>query len=152
MVVDDPIETAERLALAKAQSVAERHLECLVIGGDTVVALGSRQFAKPESPADGVAMLRALSGREHRVISAIALVWPGGEKVFFDVAKVTFRDLSDDEIEAYVATGEPMDKAGGYGIQGKAANFVARLEGDIETVIGLPIKKLELALSRLASA
>lgn len=149
LVVADPVETAERLALAKALAVARRNPATLVIGGDTVVALGGRQFSKPGNARDGVEMLMTLSGKQHRVISAVALVWPGGQHVFSDVAGVTFRALTTLEVEAYVATGEPMDKAGGYAIQGGAASFVVGLEGEIETVIGLPLSKLDSAMKRL---
>ena len=150
LVVADPVETAELLALAKALAVAKRNPQTLVIGGDTVVALGSRQFSKPGSRAEGVEMLMTLSSRQHRVISAAALVWPGGQVVISDIAEVSFRTLSVEEAEAYVATGEPMDKAGGYAIQGGAASFVARLDGEIETVVGMPLSRLGDALAKLA--
>ena len=148
-VVADPVESAERLALAKARAVAGRNPQSLVIGGDTVVALGTVQFSKPLTEVEAVEMLLTLSGSEHCVISAVALVWPGGEHVFSDVAKVRFRSLTCSEVKAYVATGEPMDKAGGYAIQGGAASFVTELDGEIETVIGLPVAKLAAALDEL---
>jgi septum formation protein len=147
LAVADPKETAERLALAKALVVAARRPQALVIGGDTVVALGGRQFGKPSSHAEAAGMLSALSSRQHLVISGVALIWPAGQFVFSDVARVSFRALTQYEIEEYVATGEPMDKAGAYAIQGGAAGFVAGLEGDIETVIGLPLSKLAELLS-----
>ncbi len=149
-VVPDPVETAERLATAKALAVAARHLDKLVIGGDTVVALGSKQFAKPRSVDESIEMLMALSGREHRVISAVALVWPGGRRVFSEVARVRFRTITLEEAEVYAATGEPMDKAGGYAIQGGAADFVDSLNGELDTVIGLPTKRLRQELEALS--
>ena len=138
-LVADPVKTAERLALAKALAVAVRNPQSVVIGGDTVVELGGRQFSKPRNTRDGIEMLMTLSGKQHRVISAVALVWPEGRHVFSDIAKVSFRELSAEEVATYVATGEPMDKAGGYAIQGGASSFVVGLVGEIETVIGLPV-------------
>ena len=149
-VVPDPVVTAERLALAKALAVSERQPGKLVIGGDTVVELEGRQFAKPVSLDDAVDMLLALSGHAHRVISAVALVWPGGSRVFSETARVRFRVISRAEARAYVETGEPMDKAGGYAIQGGAAPFVTSLEGEMETVIGLPVTRLAAELRALA--
>jgi septum formation protein len=148
----DPWETARRLADAKAEVVASRHHEALVIAGDTVVALSVNgaweQLAKPVDVADARAMLARLSGREHAVITAMALRWPGGRDTFVETARVRFRALAADEIEAYVATGEPMDKAGAYAIQGGAAAFAEVVEGEISTVIGLPIEELLQRLSR----
>lgn len=145
----DPVATAEQLALKKSLAIFERDQTSLVIGGDTVVALGDAQFAKPTDAVDAIRMLEALSAQAHRVISGVAVVWPGGQKVFSDVATVIFRRLTAAEIEAYVATGEPMDKAGGYAIQGGAARFVERLDGDIDTVIGLPVSRLRAVLEAL---
>jgi len=149
LVTPDPVETAERIALAKAVAVSARNPQKLVIGGDTVVVLGDEQFGKPGSHSEAVHMLMTLSSRQHRVISAVALVWPDGRHVFSDTANVTFRALSLEEVNAYVVSGEPMDKAGGYAIQGGAAGFVSRLEGEIDTVIGLPVAMLAAALADL---
>ncbi|MCO5297757.1 MAG: Maf family protein [Fimbriimonadaceae bacterium] len=148
----DPWETARCLADAKAEVVASRHTEALVIAGDTVVALEEggawEQLAKPADVADARAMLARLSGREHVVITAVALRWPGGRDTFVETSRVRFRALAADEIEAYTATGEPMDKAGAYAIQGGAAAFAEVVEGEISTVIGLPIEELLQRLSR----
>lgn len=142
----NPVATAEALALAKARWVATRHPEAVVIGGDTVVALGresgSRQLTKPRDIEDARAILRTLSGRSHVVITGMALVGRGKEHTFHEISTVTFRPLSDAEIDAYVATGEPMDKAGAYASQGGAAAFIERLEGDLDNVIGLPVARL----------
>ena len=143
LTVPDPFETAERLAEAKARAVARLRPEALVIGGDTVVALGETQLAKPKDEADARRMLRALSGRRHVVATGVSLVSPQGVETFHDRTWVVFRDLTDDEIAAYVATGEPMDKAGAYAIQGGAAGFVASREGSESNVIGLPLELLE---------
>jgi septum formation protein len=151
LTVDDPWQTAVRLAEAKARQVFGRRSEALVIGGDTVVALPEdggrhRQLAKPASPAEAAEMLRALSGRTHRVITGVALVSASGSRTFAETTLVTFRELSEEEIARYVATGEPMDKAGGYAVQGAAADFVERLEGSETNVIGLPTERLGEAL------
>ena len=148
-MVADPVETAELLALAKALAVAKRNPQTLVIGGDTVVALGSRQFSKPRSQTEGVEMLMMLSSQQHRVISAVALVWPGGQAVLSDIAEVSFRALSVEEVEAYVATGEPMDKAGGYAIQGRGAMFVRMISGSYSGIMGLPLFETAEMLRRL---
>ena len=148
LTVSDPFETAERLAEAKARAVANLRPDALVIGGDTVVALDGEQFAKPKHAADAKRMLRNLSGRTHVVATGISLVSPGGVQTFHDKTYVTFRDLSDEEIEAYVATGEPMDKAGAYAIQGGAAGFVTKREGSESNVIGLPLERLREHLRR----
>jgi septum formation protein len=150
LTVEDPQKTAEDLALAKALAVARQFPGQLVIGGDTVVELNGKQFAKPTSTEDAVAMLLALSGQEHRVISAVALIWPTGQEVFSETARVRFRTLSEAEARAYVATGEPMDKAGSYAIQGDAAAFVAELDGHIETVVGMPIQQLAERLGKIS--
>ncbi len=149
----DPFETARGLALQKAKHLASQHPNSLVLGGDTVVAYegpnGCEQLAKPSSIEDAIEMLKKLSNRSHRVITGFALVGPEVEYAEIDETIVTFRELSHDEIEAYVATGEPMDKAGAYAIQGGAAGFVISTEGSLSNVIGLPIEKLTEALQRL---
>lgn len=153
MTVPDPWETAERLALAKARGVAALRPGARVIGGDTVVAYSPAegsyvQLAKPQDDADAVRMLRALAGREHVVVTGVAIISPEGETTFTETTTVVFHPLSDAEILDYVATGEAVDKAGAYGIQGRAKAFVARLEGSWSNVVGLPMEKLALALAR----
>lgn len=142
----DPWETAGRIAEAKAAAVAARRPEALVVAGDTVVALEEggawRQLAKPSDERDAQGMLAALSGREHVVITAVALRWPDGRDLFVETARVRFQPLDADAIAAYVATGEPMDKAGAYAIQGGAARFAELLEGALDTVVGLPVDTL----------
>jgi septum formation protein len=149
-----PDATAEdivrELALSKARVVAARHNDALVIGADSVVELDGSALGKPADAVEAGDMLSALSGRTHRVVSGVAVVDAsnGREEVEFDATFVTFRELSAPEIDAYVATGEPQDKAGGYGEQGLGATFVVRLEGDFFTVVGLPIQKLDELLRR----
>jgi septum formation protein len=149
LTVPDPRRTAERLAEAKAQAVAALRPDALIIGGDTVVALGQLQLAKPSDEQDAERMLSLLSGQTHEVITGLSLVWPGGRQTFSDSARVTFRSLDYREISAYVHSGEPMDKAGAYAIQGGASTFVAKLEGHISTVIGFPLEILEVELGAL---
>jgi len=150
LTLDDPWQTAQRLAREKAMAVFALHPEALVIAGDTVVALpgldGYQQLSKPSGELEAIAMLQALSGRVHFVVTGVAIRWPGGLIAFTDETKVTFGKISKEEIVAYVETGEPMDKAGAYAIQGGAAKFVTKLEGSRNNVIGLPTEKLSDAL------
>jgi len=110
-----------------------------VLGADTTVTLDNHILGKPDNPADAARMLRLLSGRTHRVITGIALVTAASTQVAAETTAVTFRVLTEDEIAAYIATGEPMDKAGAYAIQGRAARWIPRIEGDYFNVVGLPI-------------
>ncbi len=138
----EPGELAEtlavRLARDKALRVARRRPNRHVLAADTVVVLGDRILGKPASPSDAERMLMSLSGREHRVITAVALA--NGEQVLerCDVTRVWFRKLDPEIIREYVATGDPLDKAGSYGLQGYGAVLVERIEGDYFSVIGLP--------------
>ncbi len=147
LTVADPIETAERLAEAKARAVFALRPGALVIGADTVVFLGEEQFAKPRDAEDARRMRRALSDRTHVVATGVSLVSAEGVRTFHDRTEVSFRELTDAEIDAYVRTGEPMDKAGAYAIQGGAAAFVAERRGSESNVVGLPLERLEALLS-----
>lgn len=132
---------AMRLATEKARSVWERHPERPVLAADTVVAIDGEILGKPRDAADARRMLATLSGRDHRVITAVALAVPAGEILQqCDVTRVWFRSLTPELIEAYVATGEPLDKAGSYGVQGAGAVLVERVEGDFFGVMGLPVR------------
>lgn len=148
-----PEEVALELARKKALVPFGSHPQSLVLAGDTLVVLTSDSAAeilgKPESPSEAIAMLQKLSGRTHEVFTAMYLLWPDGEYGFVERSLVRFRELSPGEIEAYVASGEPMDKAGSYGIQGAAAGFIAELEGSIKNVAGLPVERLREELERL---
>jgi septum formation protein len=125
---------------AKAIAPEERFLETLtVLGADTTVTLDNHILGKPEDPADAARMLRLLSGRTHHVITGIALVTETSTEVAAEVTAVRFLAISDEDIAAYIATGEPMDKAGAYAIQGRAARWIPRIEGDYFNVVGLPI-------------
>jgi septum formation protein len=150
LIMANPAQTAQKLAKEKALVVSERHPESLVIAGDTIVALGehdgAEQLAKPSDEADAIRMISTLAGRTHVVITGIALRWPTGFIAFTDVSKVTFKKLTEKQIADYVATGESMDKAGAYGIQGMASTLVERIEGSVNNIIGLPTERLEEAL------
>ncbi|HHX09801.1 MAG TPA: septum formation inhibitor Maf [Firmicutes bacterium] len=134
---------AMALARGKAAAVAREYPEDVVVGADTIVVLGDSVLGKPESPKEAAKMLERLSGRTHQVYTGIALYEPGSRKMFSDVdcTLVTMRQMEPSEIEWYVGTGEPMGKAGGYGIQGKAALFVTAINGDYTGVIGLPLSR-----------
>ena len=128
------------LAAAKArEAAAEAEGDDVVIAADTIVVFGGRVYGKPHSPAEAAEMLRTLSGRTHEVYTGVCVVRDGAELCRADRSEVTFRTLSEGEIERYIATGEPMDKAGAYGAQGKAALFVERIDGDFFNVMGLPL-------------
>jgi septum formation protein len=142
-----PVAYAERLAADKARSVAREVPGALVLGADTTVVLDGHLLEKPADAADALRMLRALQGRTHEVVTAVALVADGTVRRATDVTRVTFRPADDALLEAYVDTGEPMDKAGAYGIQGYGAALVDRIEGDFFSVMGLPVR-LVLALLR----
>ncbi len=133
-------------ALQKASEVAARHPGRIVLGADTLVAIGDDILGKPKDREDAFRMIRALAGRTHRVLTGVSLVC--GEKVMTDVEETTvrFRELTDDQIRAYVATGECDDKAGAYGIQGRGGVFVERIEGDYFNVVGLPLCKVNRML------
>ncbi len=131
---------AARLAREKALAVAARSPGALALAADTVVVLGDRAMGKPVSPADAGRMLRELSGREHRVVTAVAVARDGEVHERCDVTRVRFRRLTEEVIDAYVATGEPLDKAGAYGVQGYGAVLVERIEGDYFSVMGLPLR------------
>jgi septum formation protein len=135
---EDPFVYAVRLAMDKADAVAVNDGE-IVLAADTTVVLDGQIMGKPKDAADATRMLRALSGKRHEVITAICL--KRGDDVQTDIAStaVWFAPLSDTEIADYVASGEPMDKAGAYGIQGLASKFIDRIEGSYTNVVGLPV-------------
>ena len=145
-----PAKHAARLALAKARAVASRHQGSYVLAADTVVACGRRILPKAETVADARACLRLLSGRRHRVLTGVAVIAPdGGEVVRIATSVVRFKRLSDDDIRAYLASGEWHGKAGGYAIQGRAAAFAAWLGGSHSNVVGLPLYETAALLAGL---
>jgi septum formation protein len=137
-----PRRHAERLAREKASAIAKRDPDLITIGADTIVVVNRKVLGKPRDAEDAARMLTMLSGREHMVITAVAVSRGRKLRSAVEEVRVRFRRLRDDEIEAYIATGEPMDKAGAYGIQGYGATIVERIEGDYFAVMGLPIVRL----------
>jgi len=173
---EPPRECAERLAQEKALAVWRTRLQDLVLGADTIVVIDETILGKPADSADAARMLRLLSGRVHRVITGVCVVQtvanrqlpaaredvaqspPGFEvlrtesgelRIASETTLVTMNELSDDEIRDYVASGEPMDKAGAYAIQGRASRWIPRIEGDYSNVVGLPVALVWRMLSRL---
>jgi len=146
---ESPTQHAERLAREKASAVAAIRRDAVVIGADTIVVLDDQVLGKPNDAADAARMLRQLSGRQHTVFTAVAVALDGEVVSGVESVEVTFRELTDQQIAAYIATGEPMDKAGAYGIQGYGAVIVARIDGDYFAVMGLALGRLVTLLSQL---
>lgn len=149
---EEPREHAERLARAKAAKVSGLEKDAFVIGADTIVVVDDAVLGKPRDKRDASRMLSLLSGRSHVVMTAVAAAYAGRILSSVEIVGVTFRDLTGGEIDSYIATDEPMDKAGAYGIQGYGATIVRRVEGDFFAVMGLPLVRLvelmkELGLS-----
>jgi len=142
-----PDEAVIHIAQLKARKVAsERTPEDLIIAADTLVYLDGEALGKPETEIDAKNMLRRLSGVSHSVYTGVAIMHNGREEAFAEKTDVFFREMSDQEIDAYIKTGEPMDKAGAYGAQGQGAVFIKRIEGDFFNVMGLPVCRLVTAL------
>jgi septum formation protein len=145
---EDPIAYVIRLARQKAEAVYAKlsNPQVTVLGADTTVTLDNHILGKPENPEDAARMLRLLSGRTHRVITGVSVVNANQTQSAAEVTAVQFLTLSEEEIAAYVATGEPNDKAGAYGIQGLAARWIPRIEGCYFNVVGLPISLVSTLL------
>lgn len=143
-----PEETATDLARQKAEDIARRYPEDLVMGADTIVVLDGKVLGKPLDNDDAVRMLRALRGREHQVITGVALIQGQKEHCFSVTTRVWMIDSSEELLSAYVLSGEPQDKAGSYGIQGKGALLVEKIDGDYFNVVGLPIQKIARLLEK----
>lgn len=151
-----PQEIAQSLAKLKAQAVASalpaQDLEdSIVIGADTIVALDGIIYGKPADASDACRMLRELSGKTHQVITGVCIICNKDAQAFAQSTNVNFKELSDSEIQEYAASGEPLDKAGAYGIQGLGGKLVDSIDGDFDNVVGLPIKTLAPKLRALMS-
>jgi septum formation protein len=144
-----PAAHAERLAREKASTIASAHPDAIVIGSDTIVIIDSDVLGKPKDSADAVSMLQRLSGREHEVYTAVAIAHRAQLVSDLERVKVRFRTLDREECEAYVGTGEPLDKAGAYGIQGFGSALVESIEGDYFAVMGLPVVRTLDLLNRV---
>lgn len=137
-------------ARGKCRAVADACGDALpVVAADTVVVLDDRILGKPQDAKEAFAMLSALSGRTHKVLTGVAVCYRGRQAAEVCSTEVVFRSLSSEEIRAYIATGEPLDKAGAYGIQGRGAVFVEKIDGCYNNVVGLPLTRLHLMLAKL---
>lgn len=134
----------KRVALSKAEKAAVGEKNAVIIAADTIVILSKKRLGKPESPESAIAMLNKLSGKCHKVMTGLAVIdtQTGKKRTKIVATKVWFKRLTAEEIADYARSGEPLDKAGGYGIQGKAAVFVKKIEGDYFNVVGLPLNTL----------
>ena len=141
-----PADAVRELALRKARAAADSSPGCTIIGSDTVVVLDGQILGKPAGREEAAGMLKRLSGRVHSVFTGVALLHDGHTAVFSEETKVSFFELQDADIERYLDTGEPFDKAGSYGIQGYGSLFVEKIEGDYFTVVGLPVARLNREL------
>jgi septum formation protein len=152
---EDPTAFVARLAQEKAQAVFDLlsngspEGNLLVLGADTIVVTPEEILGKPQNPEDAARMLRLLSGRTHQVITGVCLVSKEHTQVATETTAVTMREITEPEIAAYIASGEPMDKAGGYAIQGYAARWIPRIEGCYFNVVGLPIARVAEMLERV---
>jgi septum formation protein len=145
---EEPATYVQRLARSKAEAVASRLAQGLVLGADTTVVVAHQILGQPVDEMDARRMLDLLNGKWHDVLTGVALVRVGGEtRVGYETTRVRFAEMSEKEIDWYIATGEPFGKAGAYGIQGKASLFIEEIEGDYFNIMGLPIR-LVYELSR----
>ena len=142
-------EAVRQLSLRKASASFQLHPGCYVLGADTLVSVDERSLGKPKDEAEAIRMLHLLSGRTHQVYTGVTVISPSGKsQTGLDCTNVTFDRLSDDEIISYVRSGEPMDKAGAYALQGRAGAWVTNLNGSDTSVIGLPLYLVRTLLSR----
>lgn len=148
VIADTPAQLVEKLARGKCLTVAAEHPGAVVLGCDTVVDVGGEVFGKPRSAEDAKRMLRALSGATHEVHTGVCISDGSRTESFVDSCKVTFFPIPEAEIDAYTATQEPYDKAGAYAIQGRAALWLDRIEGDYYTIMGLPVSRVVQLLQR----
>jgi len=146
---EDPAAFTLRLAHAKAAVVFAHNDHATVLGADTIVVCDGEILGKPADAADAARMLAQLSGRAHQVITGVAILSPAGVLTHAETTTVVMRAITPTEIVAYIATGEPMDKAGAYAIQGGAAPFITRIDGDYSNVVGLPVDAVQRLLSQI---
>jgi septum formation protein len=148
---EEAAEHAERLAREKAAAIAARHPDAIVIAADTIVLIDGLVLGKPRDEADAERMLGMLGGQTHVVLTAVAVAHGGAMRSGVESVRVTFRELSRERIRAYIATREPMDKAGAYGIQGYGATLVERIDGDYFAVMGLALARMIDLLAALGA-
>ena len=143
----------QEIASQKARSVFDNCVDNIsnpvVIGADTIVVLGNEILGKPKDKADAASMLKRLSGRSHKVLTAVCIITGKAQECFYDETSVTFEKISDDLLELYLDTNESMDKAGAYGIQAYALSFIKEIQGSYSNVVGLPVNKVLASLESL---
>ena len=144
-----PIEVVKSLAFQKANSIAKNHPDDLVIGSDTIVVINNEILGKPKDYEDAVRMLTLLQNNTHQVMTGVSLIKGNYIDTFVDIADVTFNKMTNEDIEKYLNTDKPFDKAGAYGIQDEHANFVQKISGDYYTIMGLPKEKLQIHLNEI---
>lgn len=136
----------EHLASLKARKIAYTYPDAVVVGCDTIVIANGEMLGKPKDEKDAYRMLSMMSGIQHTVITGVCIINNGSENRFSEVSRVTFKELTDEKIREYISTGEPMDKAGAYGIQTRGSELVEKYEGDYYNIIGLPVDRLKKEL------
>ncbi len=146
----DPETAALELAKRKAAAVLEKRPDSCVIGADTIVVIDGEVLGKPKDEGDAYRMLKMLSGRTHTVMTGVCVLYQTKERSFVEKTQVKFYDLSEEEIDRYILSGEPLDKAGAYGIQGLGCVLVESISGDYFNVVGLPVAKLHRAIEEIA--
>lgn len=139
---NDLVKEIEKLSYQKAMAVYKDNQDALVIGADTIVKIGNDILGKPHSIEEARAMLKELSDNTHEVVTGVTILYRDQVETFSKVASVTFYPLSDEEIDRYIMTNEPLDKAGSYAIQGDGAKFIKEIQGDFYTIVGLPVAEL----------
>jgi len=146
-----PVKLVQKLAFEKAKDVAKRYSDAIIIGADTFIVQKEKYLGKPKDHADAKRILSSFSGKSHQALSGFAIIDTKQKKVItgYDFAKVFFRKLTEKEIDDYIATGEPLDKAGAYGYMHRGAVLIEKVEGDFYSVIGLPIAKIHVELKKL---
>ncbi len=147
-LMNDPAEEVKILSHRKAEHILKLHPDAVVIGSDTIVAIDGKVLGKPQSHEEAAEMLRALSGHTHQVITGLSVL--SNEKEYLDVSvsDVTFAEMSEEEVQAYIATGECDDKAGAYGIQGFGGRYITGIHGDYYAIMGLPLQMVYAALKQ----
>lgn len=149
---EPPLEYARRLARDKAHAIFAKHSDNVVLGADTVVVVDEHLLEKPRDEQDAARMLRLLSGRSHQVITGVCLLAPAYQQTEAEITEVRFSLLTDREIADYVQSGEPMDKAGAYAIQGMASRWIERIDGCYFNVVGLPVPRVYRMMRALEAA
>ena len=137
-----PYQVVESLSLQKAQDIAKNNFDALIIGADTIVTIDGEILGKPKGQDGAISMLSKLSNRTHEVVTGVTVIYKGITKTFHEVTRVTFDEMSSDDILAYINNENVYDKAGSYAIQGAACKYISKIEGDYYNVVGLPIARL----------